>query len=71
VVSQGREPLDRNPRTGEMHGNWWDRRLDASPQGNKDKSRHLFGANYVTGGTQDLFWEIESHFPGQVRRTDP
>jgi hypothetical protein len=54
-----------------MHGNWWDRRLDASPQGNKDKSRHLFGANYVTGGTQDLFWEIESHFPGQVRRTDP
>src|SRR5438094_838077 len=58
--------IDWNPRTGELHVNWWDRRLDASPKGNRDKSKHFFGANYVTGGTQHLFWEIEAHFPGQV-----
>src|SRR5262245_50072488 len=23
--------IDWNPRTGEMHVNWWDRRLDTSP----------------------------------------
>jgi len=56
--------IDLNPRTGEFHINWWDRRLDA--HGDRDKSKHFYGANYVTGGTQDLFWQVESHFPGQV-----
>jgi hypothetical protein len=62
--------IDWNP-TGERHVNWWDRRLDASPKGNRDKSKHCFGANDVTGGTQHLFWEIESHFPGQVEPKKP
>jgi hypothetical protein len=59
--------IDWNPRTGEFHINWWDRRLDKSPKGDRDKAQHFFGANFVAGGTLDLFREIESHFPGQVK----
>jgi hypothetical protein len=54
--------IDWNPRTGQFHVNWWDRRLDA--HGKRDRSVHYYGANNVTGGTQDLFWQIEQHFPG-------
>lgn len=53
-------------RRGEFHINWWDRRLDTSPQGDHDRSKHLYGANFIAGGTQQLFWELESHFPGRV-----
>lgn len=56
--------IDWNPRTGQFHVNWWDRRLD--PRGDRDRALHVFGGNYVTGGSQQLFWEVESHFPGQV-----
>jgi hypothetical protein len=47
----------------EFHINWWDRR-----KGTKDRSTHLYGANYVTAGGIQLFWEVSSHFPGQVKR---
>lgn len=58
--------IDWNPRTNEFHINWRDERLDKS--GRNDRSRHIYGANYVTGAAQDLFWEVESHFPGRVER---
>lgn len=49
-----------------FHVNWWDRRKDTSPQGTKDKTKSYFGANFVRGGGQDLFWQVESHFPRQI-----
>jgi hypothetical protein len=42
-----------------------------------DRGRHTpvallqYGANYEAGGAQHLFWEIESHFPGQVEPKKP
>jgi hypothetical protein len=54
--------IDCDRDTKQFHINWWDRRLD--PHGDKDRSKHVYGANYVTDGAQDLFWEIEAHFPG-------
>jgi hypothetical protein len=56
--------IDLTKDTKEFHVNWWDRRRDTS--GKLDKSKHFYGANFVTNGTQQLFWEIESHFPGAV-----
>lgn len=58
--------IDVSRVAGEFHINWWDRRQDTSPKGDYDRSKHLYGANFVTGGTQQLFWELESHFPGQM-----
>jgi hypothetical protein len=58
--------IDWSPRSGDFHVNWWDRRLDHG--GNRNRSLQYYGANIVVGGTQDLFWQIETHFPGQVRR---
>jgi hypothetical protein len=43
-----------------LHINWWDYSADPKRQ---DKSKWKYGANCVQGGTQDLFWEIVSHFP--------
>jgi hypothetical protein len=53
-VSGGwRLDFDRDdPRKG-LHINWW--RMDGGV--------YYRGANIIEGGTQDLYWEILSHFP--------
>lgn len=57
--------IDADKQTGAFHVNWWDRRGD--PQG-RDRSRQYYGRIDVSGGTRDFFWEVESHFPGNVKR---
>ena len=36
-----------------MHINWW--RMEGGT--------YIEGANIIEGGSQDLYWEILSHFP--------
>ncbi len=48
-----------------FHINWWD---DRHPASLKNKSMRYRGANVVIGGGEDLYYEVRSHFPGQVMR---
>jgi hypothetical protein len=48
-----------------FHVNWWDRSRDSA---GRNRSRRLFGANVIVGQGLDMFWEVLSHFPGQVER---
>jgi hypothetical protein len=52
--------IDLDPGTKRLHVNWWDFSGDPS---RRNRRKLLFGANYVTGGGEQLFWEIISHFP--------
>ena len=52
--------LDLSRDARQLHLNWWDNSL--SPD-RSDKGKCLFGANYVTGGGADLYWQIIAHYP--------
>ncbi len=47
--------LDFDPKdpTKGLHINWW----------RMERGTYIEGANIIEGGTQDLYWEILSHFP--------
>ncbi len=46
-----------------LHVNWWDHTADPA---RRDKSLLLYGANYVSGGSQDIYWQIVEHFPNPL-----
>lgn len=52
--------IDLSQPAGALHVNWWDHTKDPD---RRNKALLLYGANYVSGAGEQMFWEILSHFP--------